>query len=469
MKKLAVAIWFFVLVPPTWATSYFLAPASAGGNDSNNGTSASTPWLTPNHAVNCGDTITASASIAYASTSFEFGNWGAVTCSGHGVAWLNCATFDACKITSSSGFGMWITASHWGVQGWEVTADTGGGASGGTCFESYPPTSGINLTDIIFANDIANGCYGAGFQSVPNGSAGTDYLILIADIAYNAAQQTTSCGSGITITAPTNTDTLPGTHIYVSQTFTWGNFNPSRCSGTPPTDGEGVIFDTWDANSYTSQGVMENNISFFNGSSGFRVDVTTKSPIIIQNNTAYGNNGDHNMNSTECGEITLQQSSNVQVKNNITKTNAITGCGVNPNFAFYVANGDSTDIVNVNVGYGVTGNNFGSGGSTGFSYGGENIFGTDPNFVSPPANNPGAPSCSSFSSVIACMAPIIAGFVPKTSAAVGMGYQSVQANLVIDPLFPQWLCNVNLPAGLVTMGCQSKPQPPTGLTIKGVT
>src|ERR1700677_2317272 len=89
------------------ATSYFISPT---GSDSNNGTSTGTPWLTPNHAVNCGDTITAAAGT-YANANFITNQWGTVTCpANNNVAWLKCATFDACKInTASAGQGgIWI-------------------------------------------------------------------------------------------------------------------------------------------------------------------------------------------------------------------------------------------------------------------------------------------------------------------------------------------------------------------------
>ena len=62
---------------------------------------------------------------------------------------------------------------------------------------------------------------------------------------------------------------------------------------------------------------MENNVSFRNGSSGFRVDKTTQTPVYIVNNTAFGNDTDINLNGTWCGEITLQQSTGINVSNNI--------------------------------------------------------------------------------------------------------------------------------------------------------
>jgi hypothetical protein len=59
--------------------------------------------------------------------------------------------------------------------------------------------------------------------------------------------------------------------------------------------------------------------------------------------------------------------------------------------------------------------------------------------------------------VQACVASIVAGLTPTNVAAAGYGYQVPGPAPAYDPLFPQWLCNVNLPTGLVTMGCRTGP------------
>jgi hypothetical protein len=448
----ATSTAFTVTISSSTGETYYLAPAGAGGSDSNSGLSPTEPWLSPNHSLNCGDTILASPSTAYQQNNFEYGQWGTVTCSAGAaanVAWLKCATFDGCKLTATNQDAMWVTASYWGVQGWEVTA-TGGQA---ICFASFPPTSTANLHHIIFANDIANGCYGAGFEPVPNGNAGTDYFVLIGDIAYNATQQTNQCGSGISIFEPAQSDTLPGTHIYVAGNYTWDNVDGNPCAGGTPTDGEGIIFDTLDGLNYTQQAVMENNVSFLNGSSGLRVDKSTMAPIYIVNNTSYGNNFDTNLDSSWCGEIVLQQSDKVQVSNNITRTNAAKGCGGNANYGLYVAEGDSTDVMATNFAYGMSGQNAGQNASTGFSFASSNILGVDPQFVNPTTTNRGAPSCAGFGSVAECMASTFAGFLPQASSAVGMGVLPSGGTATSDPLFPSWLCNVSLPTGLIPNHC----------------
>lgn len=197
MKRLCLFLLFFSSVP-AWATSYFM---STTGSDSNNGSNNTTQaWASPNHALNCGDTITASAG-SYNANSFAFGT---VTCSaGNNVAWLECATAFACTSTISSGGqyaqGIGIGNSYWGVQGWVITTYSGGG----DCFIAIPNTSTTTIHHIIFANNIANGCGKAGFEASTNGSAGVDYFAVVGNIVYGAAAGSSLCESGINMFNPT--------------------------------------------------------------------------------------------------------------------------------------------------------------------------------------------------------------------------------------------------------------------------
>jgi len=457
-----------VTIVPLVGTSYYLAPAAAGGNDSNNGLSPGAPWLTPHHSVNCGDTIIAAASTAYSAVNFTDGNWGTVTCaSGNNVAWLKCVTFDACKITATSGqSGMWIDHSYWGVQGWEVS--TTHGASYAPCFYLTPNYSTpVQIHHLILADDIANGCQGSGINvSDQNATASIDYVALVGNIVYNGAQSNTTYQQGIAVYQPIQTDSLPGTHIYLAGNFSFDNFEPALINGGPPTDGEGIILDTFDgsqgglAHPYSAQALVDNNILVANGRAGLEVFNNSTGPapfanIYLRHNTTWGNNGDLNQNSVWCGDTIVDDALNVQAYLNISATNATNGCGANPIYAYYVGAGTSTDHIYQDWGYSASGTNNTSASSTGFSFGPSNTFGTNPSFANPLA--PGAPSCGSASSVPNCMATVIANFTPTNTAALGYGYQIPSNTSVYDSLFPQWLCNVNLPSGLVTMGCQAGP------------
>jgi len=472
MAKIAAALLLALLASPTWATTYYLATAASGGNDSNGGLSIRTPWLTPNHAVNCGDVILAAAG-AYSPANFTYNKWGKVTCAaGNNVAWLKCVTFDACKIFAggSNVDGISVTASYWGVQGWEATATTDTSA----CFKAYSVSPAVEIHHIIFANDIANGCYSGGFTIGNNQDVGVDYFVVVGTITYNAAQSSLACDSGIDIYQPVQSDSLPGTHIYIAGNFSWANVDPNPCAGGAPTDGNGLILDTLDGthglpSPYTAQVVVDNNILIANGGRGFEVFNnsvgSSHAAIYARHNTVWGNNFDLSNINVLCGEMTLNAALNVQEFLNLAVTSATDGCSGDPLYAYSVANGNSTDLVYSNVGWAASGTYSDEASSLGFSFGPNNLFGTNPNFVN--ATAPGAPSCGGTSSVPNCMATVIATFMPTTSAAKAYGYQVPSATQSYDPLFPQWLCNVNLPAGLVTVGCPvaSAPLPPADLSL----
>ena len=98
---------------PLSAATYFISP---NGSDSNDGLSASLPWLSPSHSLNCGDVIIA-APGEYSAGDFYTGKWGTVNCpEGNNVAWLQCATFDTCKISGTTTQGMYVDTGCWGVQ-----------------------------------------------------------------------------------------------------------------------------------------------------------------------------------------------------------------------------------------------------------------------------------------------------------------------------------------------------------------
>ena len=449
----ATSTGFIVTSPPA---TYYLAP---NGSDANSGLSASSPWLSPNHPMNCGDVIVA-ASGTYSASNFNTGNWGTVTCLlGNNVAWLQCAAFDSCRISATASDGMWVDESYWGVQGWEITTSTSGNAA---CFHAGPKLSApVTVHHILFANDVANGCMGGGFTAYNNSTtASVDYIAYVGNIAYDTAKGNAECYSGLNIYQPIASDTNAGTHMYVAGNFSYNNLDPDPCSGTPPTDGEGVILDTFDfshngGTPYTQQTLVKNNILVNNGGRGIEVfnnsAGATHALIIITQNTTWGNLTDPNQNSTGCGEVSLETASNTQVYGNLASTSSATGCGLNPIYALSVQSGDFTDTVNSNFAFGLNGNNTYLSNSGSFAYGSGNILGTNPNFSN--ATAPAPPNCQNASNVPACMAGLVSDFAATATGALGYGYQAPSSTSSPDPLFPQWLCTVKLPAGLVTLGC----------------
>jgi hypothetical protein len=290
---------------------------------------------------------------------------------------------------------------------------------------------------------------------------GVDYFAVIGSIAYNAAQGSATCASGISIYQPVQSDSLPGTHIYIAGNFSYGNLDPSECDGRSPTDGEGIIFDSFDGSQgglphpYAAQAVAYNNMVVANGGKGIEVNDnsagSSHAVIWFSQNTSWGNLTAPNESWIGCAEVSIYLASDTHVSGNLISTKSATGCGGHPIYALAASTIDGTDSVVDNFAYGYNGNNTFLYDSGSFAWGSTNHFGTNPNLRNPIA--PGAPKCGGTANVPSCMASIIADFAPKLSAAKGFGYQKPSSISVHDPLFPQWLCTANLPSGIVTMGC----------------
>lgn len=458
MKTLFCLI-LFLASSSAWATPYFLSPS---GNDGNNGLSSGSPWLTPNHALNCGDTISA-ASGTYSAANFNVGDWGTVTCpSSNNVAWLICATFDACKVTSTGLDAIRIDKSYWGIVGWEASTNT---TQSGGCFVITSDSSGVNAHHIIIADNVANGCRGGGVTSYNlDGTTGVDYLVVVGNVIYNASSGNTHCFSGISIYQPVPSDSTAGTHLYVAGNFSYDSVDPNPCDLTTPTDGEAVIIDTLDGAQggpqYNQQVVVQNNLGMFNGGMGFEIfnnqAQTVPSTVVFKFNTSVSDVNDNNQTAGCLGraELLIKLTKSTTFDHNIAVTRTGTSCSVAPIFGSFAETVDSSDTATNNWLFSAPGHPTGTDNATGFSY--VSTTTTDPGLSNPV--DPGAPSCGSFSSVATCMATVIANYTATTGGASAFGRQVVSNVSINDSLFPHWLCvgpalNPNIPAGLIQPGC----------------
>lgn len=476
----AVGMWGAINQPYSYTASYGYVPSAvqtatytAGGQyyisptglDSNSGTSPGSPWLSPNHAVNCGDTITA-ASGNYSSANFYNGKWGTVSCpANNNVAWLQCATFDTCKIAATSQQGMYVSSSYWGISGWEITDSW----TFGNCYY-VQPTGSTPVHHVIFANDVATGCAGGGFVAFANTSTpAVDYIALIGDIAYGTGSSSSVCASGFSLGFLPQLDSTAGTHLYIAGSFGWGNVNPSSCASTLATDGEGIIIDTLKQFGYNQQVAIENNIMVGNFGRGIEVNNNnTASPAtaILKNNTSYGNNLQAGQQfPSNNGELYVNQAFNVQESGNLAMPSQGT-TGGQPIYASSVNGSNSSTVVQGNMFFSAFGNTTLAVSSGSFAFG-SNTTTTNPAFANPVI--PGAPSCSGTANVPACAAALVNNFKPTATGSSAFGYQTPSSTSVTDPLYPQWLCNVALPAGLVTPGCGGGTTPTLVSGVQGNT
>ena len=452
--------------------TYYMSPT---GSDSNNGTSSSTPWASPNHNLVCGDVIIA-APGAYSNQRFTSA-WGTVsncpsTSGGiDGTGGVYFATIlcggsyvGACTINGGSGDAVDVVSSNWAMEGWQATS------SGGRSFQVYACASGTTiLHHIAFVNDIsANSNQGydtnecALNHNVPGN--GVDYFAVVGSIAQNSANDPICLGA-IDVVAPANYDLSAGTHIFFGGDFAIANREQSGCS-----DGEGIMFDTWDAHGYTGQGVIEQSVSVGSGRYGLQLFdqfINPSSPhIYVFNNTFFDNFYNTGSDYSD-GEINWQPTQSnspwiVNIYNNIARTRIATSPSGTPLYAFQMGNPVSNTTIGgsdvQNIFKGLQTNCAGS--SCDF---GDNVtafngasFGTntylDPSFTNTSdltANRYGTPNCSSFPTVTACMGwnqstlsvttpSVISDLTPTASGMTGKGYQPPSA-CTPDPYYPTWL------------------------------
>lgn len=466
-------------------TTYYIAPASLGGSDSNNGRTPTSPWLTPKHNLPCGDVILAEPSTGYLGDNLTEGNWGTVTCgtgNSANVVWLKCEVAFACAVTATNNNGaFWVDQPFWGVQGW-VATNLINSSYAGACYEVAPNIgSPSEVHHVIFANDVAIGCETAGFGGTNSPGSTTnsvDYFLAIGTISYNTAQgagpSDGNCGEGIEMFEPVASDSLPGTHFFFDDNFVFDAVDGAcNTSGSPPlpTDGEAIIFDTFNfaftpgGTPYAQQSVAKNTIGAFNGGRGILVGGGGNSAgsIYILHNTMYGNNTQL-QNTTICGEFATNVDSGKTIFGyNIGATTGQYNCGHQPWYAYGI--NDSTPAVKIPAGFGYSpvgqsctdpAGTFSCAAAT------NTIFTGNPSFANPV--NPSAPNCSSFVDVNACMATIIANFTPTNTAAIPYGYQGKSASATpynYDQLWPQWLCNdvTGIINQLVTTACAPATDP----------
>jgi hypothetical protein len=467
--------------------TYYMSPT---GGDNNSGTSSSSPWATPNHNIDCGDVIIAAPGVYNSSgihitttpSNCPSTSGGIDGTGGIYFAIVLCnGNVGACYVNFSGGFGdaISIAASNWAIEGWEVSSNSIG-SSGGRGFEAYACATGTTtIHHISFINDIVthaqdgydtNDC--GMNHSVPGN--GVDYFAVVGSIAHNANNDPI-CLAAFDDVGPANSDTVAGVHVFFGGDFAINNQNPA----CPTSDGEGMMFDTWDAHGYVGTGVIEQSIVYSSSWAGLQVfqqKYNSSNPQIqIFNNTFFDNNVCTRFTTGVTGDINFQLNGGypwtLNVYNNIAKTAVtVTGChGAGPVYAELSGGANGVGSITMNLGGNGIQNIFkglqtscqGTVCDPGHNIVAFNGFGIgtntylDPRFQNTAdllANQLGAPNCSSYTNVTACMGwnysnhtatnpSVIYDLTAEASGAIGKGYFPPGA-CAADPYYPAWLKGV---------------------------
>lgn len=481
---------------PSGDSLHYMAISANGGSDSNDGLAATVggghgPWLTPNHALNCGDVIIA-GSGAYQSSGFQ--SFGTVSncpsttgganspAGGVNFAILLCGGSDleSCTMnfTAGSGWGMNVAKNNWAVEGWKVTGTGGSGAF-------VANGAGGTVNHNAFINDVAVGV-GIGFGGLDNGTGhdvpgatGFDYLAYVGDIAQNA-ELNTVCTAAMAMAGPASIDNNSGTHFLWYGNFAWNQGN-NGCG----SDIENFFMDTPDAHGMVNDVVFMNNIGWSAWRFGLAMFVQNFNSITglheySENNTLFNNNlvassgnGELNVQMNNAGVPIILQINNIAQANQGTECGALVGGSSGPTSLASITFGTSG---NENVLWSLSSGSHATCAFNGYTFS-ANKFVEDPLFANTTdllTNRTGAPTCIGFENTAQCMGwnaststlttpSVISDLVPSSTHSGGKGYQQPSITCATNALYPTWLKDVvylhwtgsiiTENAGLVTKPC----------------
>ena len=421
---------------PVGTAHYYVA---ASGNDSNPGTRTS-PWRSPKHDVNCGDTLHLAPGSGNDFHNFDVGKWGHVSncpsSTGRNTAKLIC---DGTHLQDCSFLHVFqsfrVDQPHWAVQGIYCSNDQ---VKWSGCFGNTAPY-------VIFINDYLN--------NSGSGTGMSDYGAMIGVLIYGSGFGGGECFSGLSVFRPKEVDQQPGTHIFVAGSFYINNKNLPGC-----TDGEAIIIDTVYFNGYHQQIAIDNNMMIGNGSNALEVlgnaSASGSARVIFRHNTTYGNGLSGVGTPFEISISGGPACSNVLIDSSLVQSIVPTP-RVGPIWAATISSYYCSNIV--------VSNTFVASASTNGRYfndeGGQapyaptltNVTKASPNFVNPHLLT-AAPDCSNATLVPQCLAQLIADFTPQATGAVGLGYQKPGA-CAPNPDWPPWIGPGDVPDGIITKPC----------------
>lgn len=277
---------------PAVVQSYYMGP---DGSDSNDGKTPQTAWHTFNHAqgiAKCGQLVTVLPGFYNGPTITV----SAQCPSGNDGVLYQCSVDHACGATQIT-----VEASYITIMGFQC--DTGS-----TCFSAVNPSSGTNITNVAFVDDIARNASQGGIVYYNNGSSnGVANQAAIENWVYNSSKTTSNCDSGISLGHVVPFTGAPTQGAYAG--FNVSNDNKTTgCLSGQNSDNTGITVDTPKAPLATA--LLENNYGVGNGTAGIEEVSTFISGActissIVRNNTVWGNNQMANVTTGVVGMASL--------------------------------------------------------------------------------------------------------------------------------------------------------------------
>ncbi len=164
---------------------------------------------------------------------------------------------------------------------------------------------------ILIRNNLVHDTPGGGI-----GGGLLDYVTIENNRIYNTSAYSPYGTSGISFLVPYNHDTNTSSYkLVVMNNVVSGasNLFPCNCfSFKQPTDGNGIIIDSFNKNLYTGRTLVANNIVFDNGGRG--IHSLNSNYLDVFNNTTYKNS---TIAITGEGEISMQKTRYARIWNNI--------------------------------------------------------------------------------------------------------------------------------------------------------
>lgn len=325
---------------PHTAVTYYV---SGTGNDSGDGLTAATAFLTLQHGADVtqpGDTVYA-MNGTYTNPCPSC-NVLDVATPGKANAWITFKAYPGQTPTISfngwAGIFMHPTAAYVEVNGFTVTGNNANvtlaealaqstsnpdPAFNGNCI-SVDGRNSTNATPphhIRILNNVISECGGGGV-----GTAWADYVTVAGNTIFNSAWYSIYGASAISTWENWDADNSAGYKMIITGNRIYNNSElVPVAGGNPPeiTDGEGIIIDStrnsaYNATNdplpaYTGRTLIANNVIYNNGSAA--IEVFQSDHVDVVNNSTYGDVTNPPL--TGRGEMFLNQTSDVNVVNNI--------------------------------------------------------------------------------------------------------------------------------------------------------